>query len=385
MHAELSFFAERTANKPLQPLQFQQIVEASSSIESIAQLVREELPVRFAERIKHIEKLVGWERIPQLVSLHAMHLKSFRDLRLVGVDGLDSFTDTVIRIRQRHKKIIPIFAEAVKNIEHASLVEPCESLEARPSSLLLQQPVEAHTPSQNLERWVDKFLLSRISTEVLMSHFVACTRAARDHQPGDSAKVGIVDTRCDPSKICLQAVEHVEDGVWPCTIDVENPGGHIEVCQIPRYVFYIVEEVLRNSARAASERSQKPDEFPIKVTVCANKEKIVIRISDRGGGVPFSCDDQMWSYWTSTAQEPAHINAEEEETIPEDGSTFSRPQPWGVFAGQSPLRGRGLGLPLSRLYAMYLGGALEVINLPGVGVDAYLFLKRIESPARGSL
>jgi len=245
-------FAERTANKPLQPLQFQQIVEASSSIESIAQLVHDELPVRFAERIKHIEKLVGWEHIPELVSLHSMHWRSFRELRLSDVHGLDLFTDTVTHIRQRHKKIVPIFAEAVKKIEHASLVEPCESLEVRPSSVLLQQPVESLQPSQNLERWVDKFLLSRISTEVLMSHFVACTRAVQDHQPGDSAKVGIVDTRCDPSKICLQAAAHVEDGLWPCAIDVENPGGHLEVCQIPRYVFYIVEEVLRNSARATS-------------------------------------------------------------------------------------------------------------------------------------
>eukprot|EP00918_Siedleckia_nematoides_P105270 GHVU01229900.1.p1 GENE.GHVU01229900.1~~GHVU01229900.1.p1 ORF type:complete len:333 (-),score=61.15 GHVU01229900.1:2782-3780(-) len=43
----------------------------------------------------------------------------------------------------------------------------------------------------------------------------------------------------------------------------------------------------------------------------------------------------------------------------------------------SPLAGFGCGLPLSRLYAHYLGGALEVVSVPDYGTDSYLFLTRI--------
>ena len=31
--------------------------------------------------------------------------------------------------------------------------------------------------------------------------------------------------------------------------------------------------------------------------------------------------------------------------------------------------GYGIGLPLSRLHAKYLGGALHLVSLPGYGVD----------------
>lgn len=34
---------------------------------------------------------------------------------------------------------------------------------------------------------------------------------------------------------------------------------------------------------------------------------------------------------------------------------------------------------VSRLYARYLGGSLDLISLPGYGVHAYLFLPRLES------
>lgn len=43
----------------------------------------------------------------------------------------------------------------------------------------------------------------------------------------------------------------------------------------------------------------------------------------------------------------------------------------------SPLAGFGCGLPLSRLYASYLGGNLKIVSLPGWGTDAHLVLHRV--------
>ena len=41
--------------------------------------------------------------------------------------------------------------------------------------------------------------------------------------------------------------------------------------------------------------------------------------------------------------------------------------------------GYGIGLPLSRLHARYLGGSLDLVSLPGSGVDAYLSLPRVDA------
>ena len=39
--------------------------------------------------------------------------------------------------------------------------------------------------------------------------------------------------------------------------------------------------------------------------------------------------------------------------------------------------GLGVGLPLSRLFARYFGGDLEVMSIPGYGTDAYLRLNKL--------
>ncbi|CAK9017076.1 [Pyruvate dehydrogenase (acetyl-transferring)] kinase [Durusdinium trenchii] len=45
-------------------------------------------------------------------------------------------------------------------------------------------------------------------------------------------------------------------------------------------------------------------------------------------------------------------------------------------AGPTPFSGYGVGLPLSRLYAEYLGGSLHLMSMPNFGTHAYVFLQQ---------
>lgn len=48
------------------------------------------------------------------------------------------------------------------------------------------------------------------------------------------------------------------------------------------------------------------------------------------------------------------------------------------------LAGYGYGLPISRLYARYFGGDLQIISMEGYGTDAYLHLNRLGNVQVGS-
>lgn len=85
-----------------------------------------------------------------------------------------------------------------------------------------------------------------------------------------------------------------------------------------------------------------------------------LQVSDEGGGIPRSGLPRIWTYLYSTALSPLD---EMEDT--------------GDADGPAVLAGYGYGLPLSRLYARYFGGDLQIISMEGYGTDAYLHLNRL--------
>jgi signal transduction histidine kinase len=84
----------------------------------------------------------------------------------------------------------------------------------------------------------------------------------------------------------------------------------------------------------------------------------MICIKDRAGGIPFDVGQHVWSYLYSTKKKRDGIDDLEK-------------------SGATELAGFGVGLPLSRLYASYLGGSLNLVSLPGYGTHAYVFLPRL--------
>ena len=76
---------------------------------------------------------------------------------------------------------------------------------------------------------------------------------------------------------------------------------------------------------------------------------LFFQISDEGGGIPRSGTSKIWTYLYSTAKSPIANDRKHFQDTPQ------------IMAGY------GYGLPISRLYAKYFGGDLQIISMEGYG------------------
>lgn len=196
--------------------------------------------------------------------------------------------------------------------------------------------------------------------------------ALHEPQPG---MVGIINRKTCPVRVCRQAIH---DALLMCERALGDAPQVTVIGDesftfnyIDSHIHHVVFELIKNAARAVVERyganSSLGHPMPsIRVIVAAgaSQEDVVIKVSDEGGGIPRSGIDRIWSYFF-TSYQPALAAVAGDETAGADFST------------NTPLAGLGYGLPMSRMYARYFGGDLQVISIAGYGTDAFVFLKRV--------
>ncbi|MGH0147411.1 UNVERIFIED_CONTAM: hypothetical protein FKN15_013726, partial [Acipenser sinensis] len=114
---------------------------------------------------------------------------------------------------------------------------------------------------------------------------------------------------------------------------------------------------VKNAMRATVETHEScPSLCPIEVMVSLGDEDLTIKMLDRGGGVPLRKIDRLFSYMYSTAPRPVMDNSL-----------------------NAPLAGFGYGLPISRLYAKYFQGDLQLYSMEGYGTSAVIYLKALST------
>lgn len=310
-----------------------------------AQFLHKELPVRLAHRVVELENLpYGLSEKNPILQVRQWYIDSFKDLRnfpeMKSISDEANFNNLLYQVKMRHNDVVPTIALGINELKK----------DLGPKMGRLDVP--------EIHQFLDRFNMSRIGLRMLIGQHVAL------HLPTQPPSyVGLISTKESPVETSRNAIEDAQmvcRRAYADTPDVQVYGDpNFTFAYVPTHLHHMVFELVKNSLRAVQERymNTKEDPPPIRVVVADGLEDVTIKISDEGGGIPRSGISKIWSYLYSTADSPLN-----------SGSYHDLP---------APMAGYGFGLPISRLYARYFGGDLQIMSMEGYGTDAYLHLTRL--------
>jgi pyruvate dehydrogenase kinase 2/3/4 len=330
------------------PVTLQQLFDigfspADETLVTESQFLYQELPVRLAHRVKELESLpFGLSDMPSVRFVRGMYMDSIRDLtgfsRPETIEADRRFTRVLESIKNRHNNVVSIMARGI---------------------LELKQSLGFQALNPQIQEFLDRFYMSRIGIRMLIGQHIAL------REPRRAGYVGLICEKCSAAEVANGAIEEARDlcrlhystspkaGVFGST--------GLTFTYVPSHLHHMMFELLKNSMRAVVEfHGLKGDALPmIRIVIAEGQEDVTLKVSDEGGGIPRSGIPQIWTYLYSTARPPPLENWPYENDF------------------HAPLAGLGYGLPITRLYARYFGGDLQVISMEGYGTDAYLHLKRL--------
>ncbi|KAL7275778.1 putative protein kinase [Rhizina undulata] len=342
-----------------------------------ANYVRTELPVRIAHRIRDLQKLpYVVVANPHLMEVYELYYKAFDTFRKIPeiktVEDNDKFCEIVKSTLTDHLTVIPNLAMGV--------------LECR--DLL---------PATELDRFMNVLLRSRISRRVIAEQHLALTDTFNSpfHFPDSHPNhhpdfVGEVFPRCNAQEVVRRVGKYTQDlareayGESSPVPEIEIEG-HLDTTfpYILSHLEYIIGELLRNAIQATIEQhgSHKNSSLPpIKVLICNAPQHVIFRVSDQAGGIPPENLPGLWSFARGTQPEAQLQNLsrvpkmaatlQELQNNPRRGS--SKNSSLSSLTFRPPNLRLGLGLPMSRVYAEYWAGTLELHSLEGFGTDVFL-------------
>ena len=377
-------------DRPIRPISLRQLfffgrTLTESRLISSANYVRLELPTRIAHRLREMQSLpYVVVTNPHLSLVYELYYKSFENFRKVPV----------IRTVEENDQYCKVVSDSLK--EHLAVI---------PNMVMGVLECQDLVPAEVMDNFVHAMLRARISRRVIAEQHLALTETFNSpwHVPQTSSEndfVGEVLLRCNARDIIRQcgvtAQQLCRKSAGPeLAIPEINVQGHLGATfpYVLSHLEYIVGELLRNSVQAVMEKhkltTHKPP--PIAVLICEAPQHVVIRISDQGGGIPRDILPYLWSFnkgprsatrLQNLGQVPAMAATIQELQEPALGihigpAAKPRDSSLSSLAHRSPDLRLGMGLPMSRVYAEYWAGGLELHSLEGYGVDAFLQISKL--------
>lgn len=350
---------------------------------SSANFVRLELPTRIAHRIRDMQVLpFACVSNPYLCHVYEQYYHAFNKFRkfpkIQTLQDNDKFCELLNELLDEHLSVIPSLVMGAIENSMANTLE-----------------------SDRLDNFMNQMLRSRISRRVIAEQHLALSHSFQNGKTNYTmdyeSYIGEVFLQCDAKQAveqCAQKAKALVQEVYPDVkmpdIEVEGHTGAAKFPYIKSHLDYIIGEILRNSveatvsAHAEYKIHRKPP--PIVVSISNTPQNVMIRISDQGGGIPENLLPHLWSFARgpkSTTRLDNFKRVPEFAGLSSEVKTFRERKNNETVGSLSGLSSRppelklGMGLPLSRVYAEYWDGALDLQSLEGYGCDVFLRISRL--------
>lgn len=346
--------------------------------------VREELPIRIAHRIRSMQILpfavISNPHLCQVYQQYYTAFDLFRKLPVItSLEDNDRFCELLGNLLDEHLSTIPQLVMGVIETAQADIVDP-----------------------DRLDEFMNTILRSRISRRVIAEQHLSLSRAFRSnilHNECDPSYIGEVFLQCsarDTVVECAKLAQKLTQELYPGQVlpkvEIE---GHIDTTfpYIKSHLDYIIGEILRNSfeatmkAHLASPTTKTARPPPILVSISNSEQSVLLRISDQGAGIPQEILPHIWSFAKGPRSEDRLQNfkkvplfvglAGEVATTGEVVVHTTEKSSLGSLSRRSPRLKLGMGLPMSRVYAEYWDGALDLQSIEGYGTDVFLRISRL--------
>ncbi|KAG9318316.1 branched-chain alpha-ketoacid dehydrogenase [Chiua virens] len=350
---------------------FGQPLTPESVLRSVS-YVLSEIPRRLARRARALETLpfiVGTN--PYVSKTLNAYRQSFQFLAsyppVTTLEENTAFTAELSHLVESHRNDIPTMAKG------------------------FQECAKYMSPTQ-ISNFLDGAIRNRISVRLIAEQHIALSQALESQRDvGITSHHGIVDMACSPVtmvKMCGAFVSELCEatlGATPTIVIDGHPDATF--AYVPVHLEYILTEIFKNAFRATVEHHYKlhgttsaHPMAPVTVTISPPPSLttpfLSIRVRDQGGGVSPSNMARIFSYAFTTAghadsdgsgpyaaQHVGGSAAVVGGTSGGEGNLFGEITGKGVQVGLGTIAGLGYGLPMSRLYATYFGGSLDLFSL----------------------
>ena len=350
---------------------------------------------------------------PHLSHVYDLYYLAFDRFRRVPeiktVEDNDGFCKVLKETLKEHLTVIPRLTMGVLEVQ--GLMKP-EATDKFMTTLLrsVRSSQQAVTASTNYK--TDE--MQRISRRVIAEQHLALTdtfhspwhfpNAKETHEP-NADFVGEIFLRCNAKEVvesCAATMRALMQDTYgaDCDLPEVKIEGHLDATfpYILSHLEYIIGELLRNSIQAVIEtrRINGPKPPPIQVLICEAAQHVIFRISDQGGGIPRDVLPHLWSFVKGPRRNvrlknlnkvPKMAATMQEIRIGEPGhgqfrsskhsKASTHESSLSTLTSRPPNLRLKIGLPMSRIYAEYWAGSLELHSLEGYGVDVFLQIPKL--------
>lgn len=404
---------DKASEKPLirlnpMTMMYMGVSDDNSHLLRSSNYLRNELPIRLAHMIKELRMLPFIVASnPSMLEIHERCIKTFRDFdnfdkEIKELDSEKRFNQLVYNMLEMNKDLLALLCDGFKDtrryIKNEAFIKTHlnKILSARLGLRLL---CEHHLALQKQSSLHNVLLSKEITDQDAKVPYndnfnsTYASSGSKDNSSFMGSKrneewVGIIHKKFSPKKLIETSARLVtrlcmdKYGVAPkLKID-----GHTnaQFPYMPLPLEYIMPELLKNSYRASTEHHINSSSIPdVNVTIALNEKDFVLRIRDRGGGIPHRLVNKIFDYHFTTADEKNEQMQEDKENK-EIFHSYLNNSAIGMICeasstrGLAVMHGYGFGLPTSKAYAEYLGGSLTFQSMQGIGTDFYLRLSLLD-------